>query len=278
MAKSYWLRLYTELLNSPKIQRMEPELFKAWVNLLCIAKDHDDAGGLPPLQDIAFLLRVSDEKAESILGKLMRQGLVDNDDGEYAMHDWADHQYDSDTDPTATERKRRQRERYKENRVDCDVTEMSRVTSRTSHENVTRTETETETEQEGEREREAPAEPSPAPASPEAEKPSPGKAKRFTPPTLSEVTAYCQERRNAVDPGRWLAYYEANGWKVGRNPMRDWRAAVRTWEGNGYDRPPGKPAVQDDPEAQARRARVLAVFGPEARAAREAAKAAGGAS
>ena len=53
---------------------------------------------------------------------------------------------------------------------------------------------------------------------------------RFTPPTIDEVTAYCAERGNMVDPERWLAHYEANGWKVGRNPMKDWKAAVRTWE------------------------------------------------
>lgn len=57
-----------------------------------------------------------------------------------------------------------------------------------------------------------------------------GRAKRFTPPTLEEVRAYCRERGNAVDPERWHSYYTANGWKVGKNPMKDWKAAVRTWE------------------------------------------------
>lgn len=58
----------------------------------------------------------------------------------------------------------------------------------------------------------------------------PQPAKRFTPPTLDEVTAYCESRHNDVNPQRFIAYYESNGWKVGRNPMKDWRAAVRTWE------------------------------------------------
>lgn len=52
-------------------------------------------------------------------------------------------------------------------------------------------------------------------------------------PTLEEVTAYCHERRNSVDPQAWLDHYTSNGWKVGRNPMKDWRAAVRTWERSG---------------------------------------------
>ena len=55
-------------------------------------------------------------------------------------------------------------------------------------------------------------------------------ASRFTPPTLDEVKAYCLERKNNVDPERFIDYYTANGWKVGKNPMKDWKAAVRTWE------------------------------------------------
>lgn len=53
---------------------------------------------------------------------------------------------------------------------------------------------------------------------------------RFAPPTLEEVRAYCQERMNTVDPERFVDYYTSNGWKVGKNPMKDWKAAVRTWE------------------------------------------------
>ena len=47
---------------------------------------------------------------------------------------------------------------------------------------------------------------------------------------MEEVKAYCLERKNAVDAARFVDYYTANGWKVGKNPMKDWRAAVRTWE------------------------------------------------
>ena len=57
---------------------------------------------------------------------------------------------------------------------------------------------------------------------------------RFTPPTLEEVKAYCQERSNGVDAERFVDYYNANGWRVGKNPMKDWKAAVRTWEKNGF--------------------------------------------
>lgn len=54
--------------------------------------------------------------------------------------------------------------------------------------------------------------------------------KRFTPPTVEEVSEYCWDRGNAVDPQRFVDYYTSNGWMVGKNKMKDWKAAVRTWE------------------------------------------------
>ena len=61
--------------------------------------------------------------------------------------------------------------------------------------------------------------------------------KRFTAPTLEEVKEYCAERKNNVDAERFINYYTANGWKVGKNPMKDWRAAVRSWERNDFGKP-----------------------------------------
>jgi hypothetical protein len=49
-------------------------------------------------------------------------------------------------------------------------------------------------------------------------------------PTLEQVTSFCSERGNIVDPHKFFNHYESNGWKVGRNPMKNWKAAVITWE------------------------------------------------
>lgn len=57
----------------------------------------------------------------------------------------------------------------------------------------------------------------------------------FIPPTIEEVAAYCQENDINVSPQRFVDYYTANGWKVGRNPMKDWKAAVRTWRANTWE-------------------------------------------
>ena len=58
---------------------------------------------------------------------------------------------------------------------------------------------------------------------------------RFTPPTVDEVRAYCTDSGYRIDAEHFVAYYESNGWRVGKNPMKDWRAAVRTWVRNGYE-------------------------------------------
>jgi hypothetical protein len=62
------------------------------------------------------------------------------------------------------------------------------------------------------------------------------KRKRFTPPTLQDIQNYCKERNNSVNPDKWLNFYQSNGWKVGKNSMKDWKAAVRTWEGSSFDK------------------------------------------
>lgn len=58
----------------------------------------------------------------------------------------------------------------------------------------------------------------------------PPRATRFTPPTVDEVKDYCAERQNGVDPARFVDFYTSKGWLVGKQKMRDWRAAVRSWE------------------------------------------------
>jgi hypothetical protein len=69
---------------------------------------------------------------------------------------------------------------------------------------------------------------------------SPSPKKRFTKPTLDEVAAYCRERGNTISASIWFDHYESNGWRVGKNPMKDWRASVRYWEQN---RPGGNGAA-----------------------------------
>ena len=70
----------------------------------------------------------------------------------------------------------------------------------------------------------------------------------FIAPTVDQVADYCRERGNNVDPEKFVSYYESNGWHVGRNKMKDWKAAVRTWECNSrsYNNPVNRKAAELD--------------------------------
>ena len=62
------------------------------------------------------------------------------------------------------------------------------------------------------------------------------KRKRFEKPSISDIKQYCIERNNCVNAEQFYDYYESNGWKVGKNSMKNWKAAVRTWEKNNYNK------------------------------------------
>lgn len=72
----------------------------------------------------------------------------------------------------------------------------------------------------------------------------PPSAKRFTPPTVDDVMAYCRENDYGVDAERFIDYYSAKGWMVGKNKMKDWKAAVRNWAREDAQRP-APPARRD---------------------------------
>ena len=59
-----------------------------------------------------------------------------------------------------------------------------------------------------------------------------GSASRFRPPTLEEVKSYILEKGIEIDAERFVAYYESNGWMVGRNKMKSWKSATVTWQKN----------------------------------------------
>ena len=60
--------------------------------------------------------------------------------------------------------------------------------------------------------------------------------KRFKKPTTEEIQSYCTERKNNVDCMKFFNFYESNGWKVGKNAMKDWKASIRTWESNSINK------------------------------------------
>jgi hypothetical protein len=105
---SRWFRLYDDVLDDPKVQRLPPVLFKAWINLLCLASR--GGGTLPSVDDIAFSLRADIETVNGWLDDLSGRGLLAEQGDGIAPHNWQARQFKSDRDPTATERQRRKRD------------------------------------------------------------------------------------------------------------------------------------------------------------------------
>lgn len=81
------------------------------------------------------------------------------------------------------------------------------------------------------------------PIPPDEPKPEKPKSKKFIPPTIEEIAAYCSERNNGIDPVKFFNHYEANGWMRGKNKIKDWKACVRTWEGNQRGQPRNSPST-----------------------------------
>jgi hypothetical protein len=117
---SRWFRMYADVLDDPKVQKLPPDLFKVWVNLLCLAARND--GMLPPMEDIAFALRLSQDVTVTVTADLVQRGLLDECDG-LSPHNWAERQFKSDTPESAAERKRKQRAREKQAQNPDNVTE-----------------------------------------------------------------------------------------------------------------------------------------------------------
>lgn len=107
---SRWFRFYDDAVDDPKVQRLPPHTFKAWVNLLCLAGK--GGGILPSIADISFHLRMSETDARAVVDELIMCGLIDiTPEQKLTPHNWTGRQYVSDT---SKERVRRYRERRKE--------------------------------------------------------------------------------------------------------------------------------------------------------------------
>ena len=111
-----WFRVYEDLVDDPKVQRLDPPLFKALINLWCLTSAN--GGVLPSIDEIVFKLRVKPQKAHRVLDALKAAGLFEHDETGTHPHNWAGRQHKSDVeDPTAAERMRRHRNKQRNDSV-----------------------------------------------------------------------------------------------------------------------------------------------------------------
>ena len=91
-----WFRLYSDLLDDPKVQGLNPGLFKLWINLLCLASLMGAGGELPPLREIAYGVRLRSDRCQRYVSKLAGLGLIDVRNDRMFIHNWSGRQYESD--------------------------------------------------------------------------------------------------------------------------------------------------------------------------------------
>lgn len=112
---SRWFRFYDDVLNDLKVQALPGEMFKAWVNLMCLTSKKD--GEAFAVDDVSFSLRVTPAKAQTLIDELLERGLLDDTDSGVVSHNWDKRQFKSDT---SNDRVKRYRQRHGND--DCNVT------------------------------------------------------------------------------------------------------------------------------------------------------------
>ncbi|KRR21892.1 hypothetical protein [Bradyrhizobium retamae] len=129
-----WFRMYAGVINDPKVMKLPEATRWHWVACLCVASDH--GGKLPPAPDLAFALRMSEQRAAVLVTELYRAGLLDKVDGGFAPHNWSGRQYQSDSSTKRVRdfRERKKREAGVTGNVSPDVTVTPPEQSRTETE------------------------------------------------------------------------------------------------------------------------------------------------
>ena len=246
MAEVKWIKIVTDIFDDEKMLMIEslPErdgIIVIWFKLLCLAGKQNNSGVFMfndriPYTDemLSTIFRRPLNTVRLALKTFEEYGMIEIVNNTITIPKWEKHQQ-LDSLELAREQTRKRVEKYREKQKELTCNVTGNVTG-----NVTECVTVTPCNADridkdkirldidyiyGD------AKPSPAPQS--NEKPV-EKSKKFVKPTVEQVRDYCQERQNGVNPEKFVDYYDSNGWKVGKNPMKDWKAAVRTWEKNGY--------------------------------------------
>ena len=232
MADIKWIKLSADIFNNRKIKQIEamPEgdaLIVIWIKLLVLASEVNDGGCIYFTRDIPYtdqLLSTQFGRPLATIQLALRTfsafNMIEIVDDIICVSNWERYQ-----NIEGMEKIREQNRIRQQNRRAKLASE-----SRDSHVTVTQCHATDKIRKEEEENRESEGQ----------------NAARFTPPTVEEVRAYCQERGNKIDAEYFVNHYESNGWMVGRNKMKDWKAAIRAWETNGIDKKDSQPAPSYD--------------------------------
>lgn len=221
------MKITTDMFDNRKIKHLRrlPDgnnIVLIWVMLLTMA-GRCNAGGMIFLTEnipyspkmLADELDFEENTVTLALNALERFNMIATDGDIFSIAGWEEYQNVEGLDKIREQnrlRKQQQRERQ-------------RLMSRDSHATVTQghaTEEDKEEETDKKEENNIMGVP--------AEQPVKKRSKAFVPPTVDDVREYCSERGNNVNPEVFVDFYESKGWLIGKSKMKDWKAAVRTWE------------------------------------------------
>ena len=216
----FWLKLHKDFFQRKEIKRLRKiaggdTYTIIYLKMLLRSIMSDGKLYFDGLEDdfaseLALDLDEKEENVQITVAYLIKSGLLEMcSDDEYYLPDAKDN---TGTETAVASRVRKHREKRKALQCNTDVTQVKHLCNG---------EIEKDIEKEIDKEIDSSAS-------------TTTKRKRFEKPTLSEIKEYCIERNNNVDAQHFYDYYESNGWKVGKNSMQNWQAAVRSWEKNSY--------------------------------------------
>lgn len=220
MADVKWIKLTVSMFDDEKIKIIEsmPDkdaILIIWIKLLILAGKTNASGYLYLSQNIPY----TDEMLSTLFNRplstvrmaleiFQRFNMIDIDNGIIGITNWEKHQNIQGLDKIREQtRERVAKYREKQKQIKCNVT----VTQGNSTEEERRKKNKKE-----DKEKDI------------ADKPQ--RSPKFIKPSLEEIKSYCNERKNNIDAEKFYHHYESNGWMVGRNKMKEWKAAVITWE------------------------------------------------
>lgn len=231
MADVKWIKITTDIFSDEKILLIEQmpdadSLLVIWFKLLCMAGKENNYG--------VFLMRNRMPYTEEMLATIFRRslntvrlalstfeafGMIEIEDDIICIPNWEKHQNIDGMEKMKEQNRIRQR-RYRERQKQA-LLSGDNVISRDSNalDKIRKEEDKKRIEKNNN-----------IGDSPESQPVT----KRFIPPSIEEVKEYCLERMNNVDAEAFVDFYASKGWMVGKNKMKDWKAAVRTWEKSSF--------------------------------------------
>ena len=237
MREVKWVKITTDMFDNRKIKHLRrlPDgnnIVLIWIMLLTMAGRCNSGGKIFLTENIPYDAKMLADELDfkentvaAALKNLEQLDMIAVDNGFYTIVGWGEYQNVDGMDNVREQTRKRVAEFKKNKKSQAgNVTSNAEVT----HGNVTGNTEVTQgnaTEEEREEEKEYNTLSISA-----CTRDAPTKAPYFTPPTIEEIREYCVSRNNNVNPEQFYDFYESKGWMVGNARMKDWKAAVRTWE------------------------------------------------